>query len=65
MVIIGVVVLLLATVLDLGATWLLGGILLAWAGLVKVIVVALWRGVANLHAPESEYSGDQGSGKVL
>lgn len=32
--------------LSLGPTWTLTGLLLAWAGLVKVVVVRLWRGIA-------------------
>jgi len=39
----GVILLLAAVLLDLGATWTLVGLLLAWAGVVKVIVVRLWR----------------------
>ena len=32
--------------LDLNPTWALAGLLLAWAGVVKVIVIYLWRGIA-------------------
>ncbi len=35
----------------LGPAWMLTGLLLAFAGAVKLIVVALWRGVANLSTP--------------
>lgn len=34
----------------LGPAWTLTGLLLAFAGAVKLIVVALWRGVASLTA---------------
>ncbi|MDP9471984.1 MAG: hypothetical protein M3Q71_15190, partial [Chloroflexota bacterium] len=35
----------------LGPAWTLTGLLLAFAGAVKLIVVALWRGVASLSTP--------------
>ena len=39
--------------LSLGPTWALTGLLLAWAGIVKVVVVYLWRGIAQgTPAPE-------------
>jgi hypothetical protein len=47
LVLVGLTTMLGAAFLALGPTWLLSGLLLTWAGLVKVIVVALWRGVAN------------------
>ena len=37
-----------AKVFGLGDVYLLGGILLAWAGLVKIGVVQLWTRVANM-----------------
>lgn len=39
----GLLILLLALLADLGPTWGLVGLLLAWAGLVKLVVVRLWR----------------------
>jgi len=45
-----------ATAADLGAAWLLAGILLAWAGIVKIAVVLIWTRVAHMgtdrHSPE-------------
>jgi len=58
MVIGGVALLAAALLFDLGATWALGGLLLAWAGVVKVVVVALWRGVASVHAPALDETED-------
>ncbi len=37
-----------AIVVDLGAAWQLAGLMLALAGVVKIIVVYLWTHVANL-----------------
>ncbi|CAA9541657.1 MAG: hypothetical protein AVDCRST_MAG19-1570 [uncultured Thermomicrobiales bacterium] len=42
----GLVLLLGSLLLSLSPTWTLIGLLLAWAGLVKVVVVRLWRGIA-------------------
>ena len=41
----GLVLLVTAGLFDVGATWALVGLLLAWAGVVKVVVVRLWRGL--------------------
>ena len=38
-----------AAALDLSPAWSLTGLLLAWAGAVKVLVVYLWRGLAGVH----------------
>lgn len=38
-----------------GPAVLLTGLLLVWAGIVKVVVVHLWRGVAN-----PEHAADEG-----
>lgn len=55
--VIGGVLLLTATILfDIGVTWALVGLLLAWAGVVKVVTVALWRGIANPHAAARDES---------
>ena len=45
MTVVGVVILLGTVVFGWGATWGLIGLLLAWAGAVKVLVVRLWRGL--------------------
>lgn len=43
---VGVVLLVGSPLLSLSPTWTLTGLLLAWAGLIKVVVVRLWRGIA-------------------
>jgi hypothetical protein len=52
----GILLALVAAVADLGAAWLLAGILLAWAGIVKIVVVLIWTKLAHMgsdrHAPE-------------
>ena len=47
LVVVGLLVMGVSGLLSLGPTWLLTGLLLTWAGLVKLVVVALWRGIAN------------------
>ncbi len=42
--------------LPLDPMWTLVGLLLLWAGIVKVIVVALWR---NLGTPQPPVAGDR------
>ncbi len=42
--------------LSLDPMWILVGLLLLWAGIVKVIVVALWR---NLGTPHPPVAGDR------
>ena len=42
----GLVLLGASLMLGLNPTWTLAGLLLAWAGAVKVIVIYLWRGIA-------------------
>lgn len=46
LVLVGLALLLAAVALDLSPTWMLSGLLLAWAGIVKVVVVYLWRGIS-------------------
>lgn len=41
----GLVLVAAAQNFPVGATWVLTGLLLAWAGIVKVVVVHLWRGL--------------------
>lgn len=54
--IVGVVIAVVAGLADLNATWLIGGVLLAWAGFVKIVIVQLWSRLAKLgtdqHKPE-------------
>ncbi|MDQ4100405.1 MAG: hypothetical protein M3121_07890 [Chloroflexota bacterium] len=45
---VGVALAVAAAVADLGAGVLLTGILLAWAGIVKIAVVAIWATIARL-----------------
>lgn len=47
----GLLLVVAAQVLSLGATWTLIGLMLAWAGIVKVVVTKLWHGVAGLGGP--------------
>lgn len=47
----GIVLVAAAMALSLEPMWALVGLLLLWAGIVKVIVVALWR---NLGTSESQ-----------
>ncbi len=42
----GLVLLVVSVIFHLSPTWTLVGLLLAWAGIVKVIVVHLWHSVA-------------------
>jgi hypothetical protein len=44
----GILAMILATVFDLGAAVLLGGLLLTWAGIVKIVVVYIWTHIAGL-----------------
>jgi len=50
-VLLGVAVLAASLALQLNPTWTLTGLLLAWAGIVKVVVVHLWRGIAAAGLP--------------
>jgi membrane protein implicated in regulation of membrane protease activity len=58
MVALGVLAVVAAAVGSLSPTWTLAGLLLALAGIVKVVVVALWRGVADLHDPPRRAGDD-------
>lgn len=49
----GIMLAVVASTAGLGAVWSLAGILLAWAGIMKVIVVAIWEHVADLKHPEN------------
>ena len=44
----GIMLVAIAALTNLGAMWMLSGILLAWAGLVKIAVVLIWTKVARL-----------------
>jgi hypothetical protein len=48
----GIGIILAAWVADLDPVWLLAGILLAWAGLVKIVVVLIWTRVALMGTDE-------------
>ncbi len=56
MTLLGVLLALIAATADIGDVWLLAGILLAWAGIVKIAVVLIWTRIAHMgtdqHAPE-------------
>ncbi len=45
---VGIVIALAAALAGLGAGVLLTGILLAWAGIIKIAVVAIWATIARL-----------------
>ena len=44
----GLLAMILATLFDLGAAVLLAGLLLTWAGIVKIVVVYIWTHIAGL-----------------
>jgi hypothetical protein len=52
----GILLAVIASFGELGAAWTLAGILLAWAGIVKIVVVLIWTKLARLgteqHLPE-------------
>jgi hypothetical protein len=52
MTVVGLALVICGVALDLPASWTLVGLLLAWAGIVKVVVVVLWRGIAAAQIPE-------------
>ena len=52
MTVVGLALVICGVAFDLPTTWTLVGLLLAWAGIVKVVVVVLWRGIAPSSAPE-------------
>ncbi|MDQ3044827.1 MAG: hypothetical protein M3R06_06700 [Chloroflexota bacterium] len=54
----GFLLIALALAFDLPPGVILAGILLAWAGIVKVIVVALWKGVASLNRADGRDGTD-------
>lgn len=49
----GILLAIVASMASLGDVWVLAGILLAWAGIVKIIVVAIWEHLADLKHPEN------------
>lgn len=59
----GILLAIIAGVLGLSATWMLTGVLLAWAGIIKVIVVAIWRhaGIGEPASPTPD--GSQSSSR--
>jgi hypothetical protein len=48
MTILGVLIFGIALLFDLDAMWVLSGILLAWAGIVKIVVTFIWTHVARM-----------------
>lgn len=58
MVALGALTVVAAAAAPLSPAWTLAGLLLALAGIVKVVVVALWRGVADLHDPPQRAGDD-------
>lgn len=46
--ILGLLLVAITALLKLDEVWLLAGIMLTWAGLVKIIVVLIWDRVAHL-----------------
>jgi ABC-type amino acid transport system permease subunit len=56
MTLLGLLLALIAAVADVGHAWMLAGILLAWAGIVKIAVVLIWTRIAHMgsdqHSPE-------------
>ena len=56
--VLGLALVAVALILDLPATWILVGLLLAWAGVVKVVVVVLWRGFFAGNASERSLDND-------
>ena len=58
MVILGFILLVGGTILRLDPLWTLAGLLMLWAGVVKVVVAALWRKLGTpdaVRAPEDSY----------
>jgi hypothetical protein len=58
LVVAGLLLMIGGPLLSLSPTWTLTGLLLAWAGVVKVIVVRLWRGIAGSGGAETGLRGD-------
>jgi hypothetical protein len=48
MTLIGIAIVLISVVADLQSHWLLTGLLLAWAGIVKIAVTLIWTRVARM-----------------
>jgi hypothetical protein len=49
---VGIAVVVLSVSIDLDAMWLLSGVLLAWAGVVKIVVTLIWTRVAQMGTDE-------------
>lgn len=56
---IGVLLILAASIMSLDISILLAGVLLAWAGLIKIAVVLVWTRVAGMGSPKHEPVPDQ------
>jgi hypothetical protein len=57
MFVLGAAIVVATRLLPLSPTWTLTGLLLTWAGIVKLIVVYLWHGIAGRGSATS-VSGD-------
>lgn len=56
---IGVLLVLVASFMSLDTSVLLAGVLLAWAGLIKIAVVLVWTRVAGMDSNNNEPIRDQ------
>lgn len=56
MTVLGLIIAIAARILDIDPMWFLAGVMLAWAGFVKIAVVQIWAKLARLgtdeHVPE-------------
>ena len=52
MALVGIVTVGIALIFDLDPVWLLAGILLAWAGIVKIVITLIWTRVAQMGTDE-------------
>lgn len=55
---IGILVILAASILSLDTSILLTGVLLAWAGIVKIAVVTIWTRVAGMETRDHKPIND-------
>ncbi len=65
MVVVGIALVLVSLFADLGPVFLIGGILLVWSGIVKVVVLRVWRTVlSSPPLPEPMRSGEKKGGAI-
>lgn len=55
---IGILIVLVASIMSLETSIILAGVLLAWAGIVKVAVVLIWTRVAGMDTNDHKPIGD-------